>query len=232
MNFEPETRGTLRLETRIYGTSVLGAPLRYIPCTGRCRLLVVAAIHGEEPETTFLLSRSLRAFGNNFRSIAFVLCANPDGVTLGTRGNANGVDLNRNFKTSNWSAQAVPSRSVLEAPRDTLLSPGTAPASEPETLALTSLIEKLAPETILSMHAPIGCIDAPAATPVVRELGDVFGIPHVPDIGYATPGSLGTWCAERKKECVTLELPRMPLELLFERFGHGFAEFLAGRDVP
>ena len=25
MNFEPETRGTLRLETRIYGTSVLGA---------------------------------------------------------------------------------------------------------------------------------------------------------------------------------------------------------------
>ena len=82
------------------------------------------------------------------------------------------------------------------------------------------------------MHAPIGCIDAPAATEIVRELGDVFGIPHVADIGYATPGSLGTWCAERKKECVTLELPRMPLELLFERFGRGFAEFLAGRDVP
>ena len=66
---------------------------------------------------------------------------------------------------------------------------------------------------------------------VVRGLGDVFGIPYVPDIGYPTPGSLGTWCCERKKECVTLELPRMPLELLFERFGRGFAEFLAGRDV-
>lgn len=230
MNFEPETRGILRLESQIYGTSVLGAPLRYIPCTGRCRLLVVAAVHGEEPETTFLLSRALRAFDKNFASAAFVLCANPDGVTLGTRGNANGVDLNRNFATANWSAGTVPSRSVLEAPRDTLLSSGTAPGSEPETRALVSLIENLDPETILSMHAPIGCVDAPAATEIVRELGDIFGIPHVPDIGYATPGSLGTWCAERKKECVTLELPRMPLELLFERFGNAFAEFLSARD--
>ena len=230
MNFEPETRGILRLESQIYGTSVLGAPLRYIPCTGRCRLLVVAAVHGEEPETTFLLSRALRAFDKNFASAAFVLCANPDGVTLGTRGNANGVDLNRNFATANWSAGTVPSRSVLEAPRDTLLSSGTAPGSEPETRALVSLIENLDPETILSMHAPIGCVDAPAPTEIVRELGDIFGVPHVPDIGYATPGSLGTWCAERKKECVTLELPRMPLELLFERFGRAFAEFLSARD--
>ena len=230
MNFEPETRGILRLESQIYGTSVLGAPLRYIPCTGRCRLLVVAAVHGEEPETTFLLSRALRAFDKNFASAAFVLCANPDGVTLGTRGNANGVDLNRNFATANWSAGTVPSRSVLEAPRDTLLSSGTAPGSEPETRALVSLIENLDPETILSMHAPIGCVDAPAPTEIVRELGDIFGVPHVPDIGYATPGSLGTWCAERKKDCVTLELPRMPLELLFERFGRAFAEFLSARD--
>jgi len=231
MNFEPETRGILRLESQIYGTSVLGAPLRYIPCTGRCRLLVVAAVHGEEPETTFLLSRALRAFDKNFASVAFVLCANPDGVTLGTRGNANGVDLNRNFATANWSAGTVPSRSVLEAPRDTLLSSGTAPGSEPETRALVSLIENLDSETILSMHAPIGCVDAPAPTEIVRELGDIFGVPHVPDIGYATPGSLGTWCAERKKECVTLELPRMPLELLFERFGRAFAEFLSARDL-
>ena len=231
MNFEPETRGILRLESQIYGTSVMGAPLRYIPCTGRCRLLVVAAVHGEEPETTFLLSRALRAFDKNFASVAFVLCANPDGVTLGTRGNANGVDLNRNFATANWSAGTVTSRSVLEAPRDTLLSSGTAPGSEPETRALVSLIENLDPETILSMHAPIGCVDAPAATEIVRELSQVFGVPHVPDIGYATPGSLGTWCAERQKECVTLELPRMSLELLFERFGRAFAEFLSARDL-
>lgn len=226
MEFSKEHRGILRLKSEVYGTSVLGAPLRYFPCSDSCRLLVLAAIHGEEAETTFLLSRALRAFDANFRSIAFVLCANPDGVALGTRGNANGVDLNRNFATSNWEASPVPSRSILEASRDTLLSPGSAPGGEPETRALTALIEMLKPVSILSMHSPIGCVDAPAQTSLVQGLRSTFGLPWVPDIGYSTPGSLGTWCKERHLECVTLELPRLASELLFERYGAPFAEFL------
>ena len=226
MQFSPESRGIIRLPFSEYGRSVLGAPLRYIPCRGKCRLLVMAGIHGEEPETTFLLSRVLRAFDDIFDSVAFILCANPDGVTLGTRGNANGVDLNRNFDTRNFSTEMVGSRSVLEAPRDTLLSPGSAAASEPETQALVALIEKLSPASIVSMHAPIACIDAPQKTKLVEDLMRTFNLPWLPDIGYKTPGSLGTWCGERNIECVTLELPRMSLELLFDRYGIAFAELL------
>ena len=227
MNFSPESRGILRLPLADYGRSTLGASLRYIPCSGKCRLLVVAGIHGEEPETTFLLSRVLRAFEKPFESVAFVLCANPDGVTLGTRGNSNGVDLNRNFPTSNWSKEPVGSRSILEAPRDTLLSAGVAPGSEPETAALVSLIQQLAPATILSMHAPMACVDAPECTAMVDSLCEAFGVPWHADIGYPTPGSLGTWCKEQKSpECITLELPRMSLEALFDRYAHSFAEWL------
>ena len=226
MQFSPESRGIIRLPFLEYGRSVLGAPLRYIPCRGKCRLLVMAGIHGEEPETTFLLSRALRAFDDNFDSVAFILCANLDGMTLGTRGNANGVDLNRNFDTQNFSTEMVGSRSILEAPRDTLLSPGKAAASEPETQALVALIEKLSPASIVSMHAPIACIDAPQKTALVEDLMRTFNLPWLPDIGYKTPGSLGTWCGERNLECVTLELPRMSLEHLFERYGVAFAEFL------
>ena len=226
MNFSPETRGIIRLQSLEYGRSVLGAPLLYFPCKTECKLLVIAGIHGEEPETTFLLSRAIRAFDDNFDSVAFILCANPDGMTLGTRGNANGVDLNRNFNTQNFSTEKVGSRSILEAPRDTLLSPGVIAGSEPETQALVALIEKLKPASVLAMHAPMGCVDAPQKTTLVERVMDAFNLPWLSDIGYKTPGSFGTWCGERNLECVTLELPRMSLELLFDRYGRTFAEFL------
>ena len=226
MIFSPKTRGIIRLQSLEYGRTTFGAPLMYFPCKTECKLLVIAGIHGEEPETTFLLSRALRAFDDNFDSVAFILCANPDGMTLGTRGNANGVDLNRNFNTQNFSTEKVGSRSILEAPRDTLLSPGVIAGVEPETQALVALIEKLRPSSILSMHAPMGCVDASQKTELVERLMATFNLKWVPDIGYKTPGSLGTWCGERGIECVTLELPRMSLEHLFDRYGKTFAEFL------
>ena len=231
MNFSPETRGIIRLQSLEYGRTALGAPILYYPCKNECRMLVIAGIHGEEPETTFLLSRALRAFDDNFDSVAFILCANPDGVTLGTRGNANGVDLNRNFNTQNFSTEKVGSRSILEAPRDTLLSPGVAAESEPETQALVALIEKLKPASVISMHAPMGCVDAPQKIKLVEDLMATFNLPWLPDIGYKTPGSFGTWCGECGLECVTLELPRMSLEHLFDRYGKAFAEFLQGYEV-
>ena len=226
MNFSPDSRGIIQLSSLEYGRSVLGAPLLYYPCKSECKLLVMAGIHGEEPETTFLLSRVLRAFDEPFESIAFILCANPDGVSLGTRGNAGGVDLNRNFKTQNFSTEKVGSRSILEAPRDTLLSPGAFAESEPETQALVALIEKLKPASVLAMHAPMGCVDAPQKTTLVEGVMETFNLPWLPDIGYKTPGSFGTWCGDRGLECVTLELPRMSLEHLFDRYGRVFAEFL------
>ena len=80
------------------------------------------------------------------------------------------------------------------------------------------------------MHSPIGCIDAPARTPLVEQLQGALNLPWKPDIGYPTPGSFGTWCSERRVECITLELPRLAPELLFERYGESFARFIAAQD--
>jgi predicted nicotinamide N-methyase len=81
-------------------------------------------------------TRALRQLATPPEHVAVVLAANPDGLLRGTRANANGVDLNRNFPASNWRAGTVTSRATIDAPSDVVLSTGTAPASEPETQAL------------------------------------------------------------------------------------------------
>lgn len=221
-----EERGVWALKKGVYGSSENGAPLYFFPCEKKCTHLIIAGIHGEEPETTFLLSRAGRFLKSPLNHSILVLCANPDGMTLGTRGNQNGVDLNRNFPTANWKSDPVYSRLTLESARITALSPGASPSSEKETRALISLIKEYNPSIVISMHAPISCIDAIERTETVVQLETLFHVPWVSSIGYETPGSLGSWCQEQKIECVTIELPRVPLEQLEADYAASFAEWL------
>ncbi|MFT4641881.1 MAG: protein MpaA [Verrucomicrobiales bacterium] len=198
-----------------YGESVLGQRLEiWMPPNGEVRTLIFAGIHGEEPETTVALSRSLRALAHPLERCAVILTANPDGVMRGSRGNANGVDLNRNFPTKNWQANEVTHRWVIEEPSEVRLGTGDAPGSEPETKALMGLIEKLSPSRVIAMHAPLACIDDPDTSPEAQWLGNETGLPLVKDVGYATPGSFGTWCAERDLPVITYEFPCSSVEQL------------------
>jgi len=171
--------GTIPWEPQRYGRSHLGLPLEVWRPDGRCLLLVFAAIHGEEPETTYALSRALRQLAAPPEQCAVVLAANPDGLIRGTRGNARGVDLNRNFPSRNWRPEPVTHRSTLEEPSDVLLSPGNHPGSEPETQALMALITELAPDQVIALHAPLACIDDAGESPLGRRLAQRTGMPLV-----------------------------------------------------
>jgi protein MpaA len=177
-------------------------------------MLVFAGIHGEEPETTYALSRALRQLTVPSPHAAVVLAANPDGLIRGTRGNARGVDLNRNFPSRDWRTGTVTHRSTIEDPSDILLSTGAAPASEPETQALMALIARLKPETVVALHAPLKCIDDANASPLGNTLAQRTGMPLVRDIGYATPGSFGTWGPEQGLSVITYEFPLAATEVL------------------
>ena len=200
-------RGVLRHEPTSYGTSADGMPLHvYLPEEGTAELLVLANIHGDESETAIIVSEALRCIGQNDLKAAVILCANPDGTVRGTRCNARGVDLNRNFPTSNWRSDPVCYKSRASDARDIELSPGSNPASEPETIALIDLIERVGPRAVVSLHSALACIDDAGSSSLGVQLAARTGLPLQGDIGYPTPGSMGTWAGERSLVLVTYEV--------------------------
>jgi murein peptide amidase A len=204
---ERRDRGVLRHASSVYGTSLEAVPLTvYLPDSWAAEIVVLASIHGDEAETTVVVSEAMRCIPRGDLRSAVILCANPDGMLRGTRGNGRGVDLNRNFPTSNWSPDPVFYKSRANDVRNIALSPGSQPASEPETRALLSLLERLKPRAVLSLHSALACVDDAGASHLGRRLADRSSLPFLTEIGYPTPGSMGTWAGERGLNLVTLEL--------------------------
>ena len=220
--------GTLVRDPEIYGRSHLGRPLEVWMPSGPSRLLIHAGIHGEEGETTVALSQALRFLSEPSPNCAVILSANPDGLARGTRGNARGVDLNRNFPTQDWSDNPVMNRYTLDAPRDVVFSPGPSPGSEPETRALMALMGELKPEAVVALHAPLACIDAENEGPLGQWLSERTGLPLVSDVGYPTPGSFGRWGGEQGIEVVTYEFQMTDKDTLVREHVPVLVELLTG----
>jgi protein MpaA len=220
--------GTIQWEPSRYGRSHLGIPLEVWRPSGDCRVLIHAGIHGEEGETTLALSRALRLLYSPPPHCGVVLAANPDGLIRGTRGNARGVDLNRNFPTGDWRPDPVMHRFTHDASREIELSPGSGPGSEPETRALIDLVEELEPEVVVALHAPLACIDDDELGKLAHWLSEKTGLPLVSDVGYPTPGSFGTWGGEKGIGVVTYELPLTDTDTLVKGHVPVLAELMAG----
>jgi len=212
-------RGVIKHKSIPYGTSILGTTLEiYLPEKHNPKMLLMAGIHGDEPDTTVLLSEALRSTPIDELQNAVILCVNPDGMSRGTRANAAGVDLNRNFPTDNWTPNPVYYRNHVGEPQDIALSTGINPESEPETIGILKIINQINPQEIIAFHSALDCVEDPNDSTLGQWLSINSGLPLIEDVGYPTPGSLGSWAKENSLPLITYEFPEEPLTHMKTRF--------------
>lgn len=182
------------------GTSI---PM-YQMTQGPKNLLLIGGVHGDEPEGFFLvenfIKEGLHKDLEGKASLWVIPRLNPDGCAANTRTNGNGVDLNRNMPTKDWDPVARKER----------YQPGKEAGSEVESQVLIEVIERLKPHAIITAHSwePMINYNGPCEG-LAKAMGAVNGYRIADDIGYPTPGSLGTWAGwERKISTITLEIER------------------------
>jgi murein peptide amidase A len=161
-------------------------------------ILIVGAIHGNEP-AGIAVARDLLADARRERTNLWVVSdVNPDGVAHGTRQNARGVDLNRNFP---WRWQPAGKVGELEFPGPHVLS-------EPESRFAVMLINRIRPVVTVWFHQPFGVVDASGGSRgVERRFASRVGLPLRQLPRYH--GSVASWQNDRFRSATAfvVELP-------------------------
>src|SRR5262245_44172517 len=163
----PSSAGSTVDGRELLGSSFGGRPIRVFHRgdPDDVRLLVVGCIHGDECAGARIAKRLRRGPPRRFLDLWILTSLNPDGRAAGTRQNARGVDLNRNFPYR-WRA----------GPRGRYY-PGRRPASEPETRIAMRLIRRIDPAVTIWFHQPLALVDASGDVRVERRYARLIGLP-------------------------------------------------------
>lgn len=183
------------------------------------RILVFGLIHGDEiPSEELAIHWIKRLDGlmpsNHWRIIASL---NPDGKELKTRGNANNVDINRNFPTNDWDEHALAHwKTTLK--ENHRRYPGPNAASEIETKCAIKHIEEFKPDIIVAIHTPYGLLDFDGPSDKITKKVVPFKSLPWRRLGTFT-GSLGRYMwDERKVPVLTIELKETSLKNNLKEF--------------
>ena len=222
---DPCTGAAGAVDWRVAGLSVEGRPLVFAEFGNPNALnttLIFSSVHGDEI-TPLYLGIELAHWLNEHRGdlsqkrVVIAPLVNPDGFFRKprTRTNAHGVDVNRNFATTDWTKAAMKAWKV-KYHSDPRRFPGSTPWSEPETLFQEQLIKMFRPQKILSVHSPLNHMDydGPSAitlskfpTDYIQECLRLRVRLKAISTGFF-PGSLGNYAGrELGIPTITLELP-------------------------
>lgn len=179
------------------------------------KILVFALIHGDEAPSGSVARSWIERLNtiearNSWRIIPIL---NPDGFQKKSRTNIHGVDINRNFPTKDWDADAL-KYWEKKTKKDARRYPGPSAASEPETKCAMEHIKEFSPNLILSIHTPYGVLDFD---------GPKISFPSFAHIPWKSlgnyPGSLGRYMwMDQSKPTLTVELHEKDAGQNLERF--------------
>ncbi|MBN8221690.1 MAG: succinylglutamate desuccinylase/aspartoacylase family protein [Spirochaetes bacterium] len=155
---------------------------------------LIGAQHGDERTTSRALDyfvRELKLVSDDYRNerrIIVIPLYNPDGYKRNDRFANERIDLNRDFPSSD-GAEGAPNAK--------------------ETQAFMRLMEKYPANLIYNLHQPFRVVlYYPEHEEIAKPFGLLSDYPLGSDVGYPTPGSLGTWAREQKIPIITVELSR------------------------
>jgi murein peptide amidase A len=168
------------------GRSVRGRPIDAVQVgtarRSRADLLVVGCIHGDEPAGIEVTAALRRTLARAPLSAWLVDDLNPDGRSRGTRQDARGVDLNRNFPYR-WRPLGPPGSRQYAGPR---------PLSEPEARIAYRLISRVRPRIAIWLHQPLGVVDESGGSVAIeRRFAGLADLPFKRLTRY--PGSAVGW---------------------------------------
>lgn len=132
---------------KVWGRSVENRPIgvrRSGDLTSEFKMLVVGSVHGDEPQGMRVVDRLNRRYRTGVSGVDLwtIRTLNPDGARMATRGNARGVDLNRNFPYR-WNP-------YLNGGYES----GPRPLSEPESKTVERISRHVAFDVAIFYHQP------------------------------------------------------------------------------
>ncbi|MDO9455672.1 M14 family zinc carboxypeptidase [Nocardioides sp.] len=145
-------------------------------------VVLFSTMHGNEGATRRALSALVQGPTVVGLDLWVVPVYNPDGLAAGSRRNARGVDLNRNFPYR-W------------ADLDGNYESGSKAASEPETRAIMRFLRDVDPDWLLSFHQPLNGVDTDTKRPAfARRVARALGLPtRTLDCGGVCHGTMTGW---------------------------------------
>ena len=153
----------------VIGHSVRGHAIRAVALgepNAPTKVLVVGCIHGNEGAGIAIARRLERTAPPAGVQLWVVEDLNPDGHAAGTRQNAHGVDLNRNWPVG-WRRH-----------RGGLFDSGPSPLSEPETRAAWRLILRVRPDVSIWYHQHLRLVDESGGEVwIERSYAQLVGLP-------------------------------------------------------